>query len=32
LGLLLLALGIPAYFYWRKKSRDEDALEKGADR
>ena len=32
LGLLLLALGIPAYFYWRKKAGDEDALEKGADR
>ena len=32
LGLLLLTLGIPSYFYWRKKSRDEDALEKETPR
>jgi len=32
LGLLLLALGIPSYFYWRKKSRGEDALEKETPR
>jgi APA family basic amino acid/polyamine antiporter len=32
LGLLLLALGIPAYFYWRKKSNAEDSLEKGSAR
>jgi len=29
LGLLLLGLGIPAYFYWRNKSKAEAALEKG---
>jgi APA family basic amino acid/polyamine antiporter len=30
LGLFMLALGIPAYFYWRRKSRTEDALKQGA--
>jgi len=29
-GLLMLGLGIPAYLYWRRKSRAEAALEKGA--
>jgi APA family basic amino acid/polyamine antiporter len=32
LGLLLLAVGIPAYFYWRRKSNAEDAREKEASR
>ncbi len=30
LGLLMLGLGIPAYLYWRRKSKAEDALQKGA--
>jgi len=32
LGLLLLAVGVPAYFYWRKKSRAGAALEREASR
>jgi APA family basic amino acid/polyamine antiporter len=32
LGLFLLALGIPAYIYWRKKARAEDAPEGGPAR
>jgi APA family basic amino acid/polyamine antiporter len=29
-GLLLLGLGVPAYFYWRRKARTDASLKKGA--